>query len=264
MKVTLFTSNQARHVSLINRLAGICDELFCIQECNTIFPGQVDDFFRKSAVMQRYFEGVLAAEKSLFGEVDFCAPNVRSLSIKSGDLNRVPRPLIEKALDSDVYIVFGASFIKGWLIEHLVEHNAINIHMGVSPYYRGSSCNFWALYDNNPQYVGATVHKLSRGLDSGPMLYHCIPTHQGENPYQFTMKSVLVAHSSLAERIADGSLFEMPEVTQTREDEVRYTRNADFTDAVVEEFFAKNLDAAAIRERLERVDYPALLNPYFG
>ena len=33
--------------------------------------------------------------------------------------------------------------------------------MGVSPYYRGCDCNFWALYDNNPHLVGATIHICS-------------------------------------------------------------------------------------------------------
>ena len=47
--------------------------------------------------------------------------------------------------------------------------------MGVSPYYRGTSCNFWAIYDDNPSYVGSTIHLLSKGLDSGDILFHCIP-----------------------------------------------------------------------------------------
>src|SRR5690606_39404976 len=74
----------------------------------------------------------------------------------------LPIYVLADALDSDVYVVFGASYIRGPLIDYLVARGAINIHMGVSPYYRGSSCNFWALYDGRPEYVGATIHKLSR------------------------------------------------------------------------------------------------------
>ena len=74
-----------------------------------------------------------------------------------------------------MYIIFGASYIKGWLIDFLVENNAINIHMGLAPYYRGNSCNFWALFDDKPSYVGATIHKISKGLDNGPILFHCLP-----------------------------------------------------------------------------------------
>ena len=48
--------------------------------------------------------------------------------------------------------------------------------MGISPYYRGTDCNFWALYDNNSHLVGSTIHYLSKGIDSGPILYHAIST----------------------------------------------------------------------------------------
>ena len=55
-----------------------------------------------------------------------------------------------------------------------IKNKTLNIHMGISPYYRGTDCNFWALYDNNPHLVGATIHLLSKGLDSGAMLYHAL------------------------------------------------------------------------------------------
>ena len=161
MKITVFTSNQPRHLSLIQQLASISTQTFAVMECNTVFPGQVDDFFRKSEVMQQYFGHVMAAEKSLFGDIHFLPSNARTLSIKGGDLNRLNAETLAPALESDVYIVFGASYIKGWLIDFLVDKKAVNIHMGVSPYYRGSSCNFWALYDHKPEFVGSTVHPVS-------------------------------------------------------------------------------------------------------
>ena len=109
----------------------------------------------------------MLSEVKIFDNIDFLPNNVYQLSIKNGDLNFLTKNQMSEALKSDIYIVFGASYIKGWLIEFLEKNNAFNIHMGLSPYYRGSSCNFWALYDNNPNYVGATIHMLSKGLDSG-------------------------------------------------------------------------------------------------
>ena len=46
--------------------------------------------------------------------------------------------------------------------------------MGVSPYYKGADCNFWALQDYKPQFVNATIHYLSKGLDTGDILYHAL------------------------------------------------------------------------------------------
>ena len=83
---------------------------------------------------------------------------------------------------SDLYIVFGSSYIKGRLINFLIKNKAINIHMGISPYYRGSDCNFWSLYDNNFHLVGGTVHLISKGLDSGPILFHT-RAKKNKNPH---------------------------------------------------------------------------------
>ena len=102
MKITVFTSNQPRHISLVNRLASIADEVYCVQESNTDFPGQVEDFYKKSDVMRTYFESVMSAERSIFGELSFFAPNVRSLSIKSGDLNSLSFDMLLDAMSSDV------------------------------------------------------------------------------------------------------------------------------------------------------------------
>ena len=51
MKITLFTSNKNRHNYLINLLSKISDELFVVQECETIFPGIVPGHYQASVIM---------------------------------------------------------------------------------------------------------------------------------------------------------------------------------------------------------------------
>jgi len=263
MKITVFTSNQPRHLAFVRRLSAISTQTYAILECNTVFPGLVSDFFNKSDVMREYFQNVMRAEKTLYGDVQFLPSNTRTLSIKSGDLNRLSYEALKDALSSDVYIVFGASYIRDWLVDFLVQHKAINIHMGVSPYYRGSSCNFWALYDEKPQYVGATIHFLSKGLDSGDMLFHALPTLNDENPFLFTMKAVEAAQLSLAERIGNRTLFGIASVPQDKALEIRYTRNADFTDDVASNFLARGLSNQKLRDSYSASEGYSLLSPFF-
>ena len=209
--------------------------------------------------MQSYFQNVIKAEKNIFGDIKFLPNNIHLLSIKSGDLNKLEKSQLRKALSSDVYVVFGASYIKSWLIDFLIEHKAINIHMGLSPYYRGSSCNFWALYDGKPGFVGATIHYLSKGLDSGDMLFHCLPKLKLEDsPYDFTMRSVLAAHQGLSKVIGNKTIFTLPKFKQDKSKEVRYTKNIDFNDAIVSKFFEKNIELDS-----EKILYPELLEPIF-
>ena len=260
MKVTIFSSNQPRHLNLAREFLKVSDQVFFVSEVNTVFPGQIDDFFTQSQVMQTYFKNVINSEKNIFGEIRFLPNNVRTLSVKSGDLNKLSNMQIHEALNSDIYVVFGSSYIKGWLIDFLVEHRAINIHMGLSPYYRGSSCNFWALYDSNPSYVGATIHYLSKGLDSGDMLFHCIPKLQNkDSSFDFPMRSVLVAQKALVSAVNDKSIFSMSSVKQNKDNEIRYTKNKDFTDEIAKEFLERNLQLNS-----DSFSYPELLNPIFG
>lgn len=264
MKITIFTSNQARHLHLINSMSEIADEVYAIQECTTVFPGKVDDFFHKSDVFQEYFSKVMESQKKVFGDITFLNKNVHSLSVKLGDLNNISLETLKPALQSDYYIIFGSSFIKGDLIDFLVKNQAINIHMGVSPYYRGSSCNFWASYQDNPHLVGATIHMLSKGLDSGDMLYHALPKPDKYDPFDLGMYAVKAAHESLVTRIADGSIFKYKPVKQNKNSEISYTKNKDFDDIVAKNYLNNLPTSEFIYKKLQNADTTLFLNPYFG
>lgn len=262
MKITVFTSNQPRHIGLINSLSKIADRVYAIQECNTVFPGKVKDFFDNSDIMNTYFKRVRDAETEVFGKVSFISGNVSHLAIKSGDLNSLSEDVLKPALDSDIYVVFGASYIKGWLIDFLVAHKAINIHMGISPYYRGSSCNFWAAYDGHPELVGATIHLLSKGLDSGSMLYHALPKAEALDPFVLGMKSVKVAQDSLVEKIANKDIYKYEPIVQDKTKEYRYSRSIDFTDEVAKDYLENLLSPEEVMEKLKNRDLDLLKNPY--
>lgn len=264
MKITVFTSNQPRHIGLINRLAEVSDMTFAVMECTTVFPGLVQDFYNKTEIMQKYFSNVIAAEKKFFGDINFTRPNVRSLSLKSDDLAFTQEVQLHEALQSDLYVVFGASFIKGWLVDFLIGKKALNIHIGVSPYYRGSSCNFWALYDFKPEYVGATIHLLSKGLDSGPILYHSLPKFTDDNPFEFTMRAVEVAQKSLVEQISNTNIHRFEPQVQNKKLEIRYSRHADFNDEVAAEFLKRSWSSQDLGRLLDKASRPELINPLLG
>lgn len=263
MKITVFTNNQPRHISLIRDLAGIADVVYAVIEVRTLFPGRSADFYKKSEVMQNYFANVLAAEKEVFGSVSFLPSNVRSIILKADDLNMLDLAALKEFLSSNEYIVFGASYIKDPLIDFLIAHRAYNIHMGVSPYYRGSSCNFWAAYDGNLDLVGATIHLLSKGLDSGDMFFHALP-EDAHKPFLLGMKAVSSAHKGLITYLKNGKLGSMKAVKQNRDMEIRYTRNSDFTDEVASDYLAHLPSLEKVKKIIENRDMSKFLDPYLG
>ena len=264
MKITVFTSNQPRHLALLSALASFGEEIYAIQECNTVRPGEVADFFRKSDTMRNYFQRVIEAESTIFGPGGFCPPQVRQRAIRMGDLNLLGLSDFGAALDADVFVVFGASFIKGKLADFLIQHRAYNIHMGSSPYYRGSSTNFWALYDGRPQYVGATIHLLSAGLDSGPMLFHALPPAGATDPFLLGMIAVRAAHQGLVQSLVKGTLQGMVPVPQDRARQLRYTRNTDFTDDVAAEYLRRLPSPEMIEESLKTRNMSDFVRPFIG
>ena len=71
----------------MRELSSIADTVYFVSEVNTVFPGKIGDFFKKSETMQEYFQHVIDAEKKVFGEIGFLPSNAKTLSMKSGDLN---------------------------------------------------------------------------------------------------------------------------------------------------------------------------------
>lgn len=261
MKITVFTSNQPRHISLIEKLSSITKDVFAVIETTTLFPGKTEDYYKKSPVMEEYFEHVINAEKQVFGEPRFLPKYVRTLNIKMEDVSRIPLNLLSESLNSDLYIVFGASYIQGALADFLVSHGALNIHMGISPYYRGSSCNFWALNDQNIHLVGATIHLLSKGLDSGNILFHALPSYD-KDPFVFGMKAVEAAHKGLISRISDKTIKKLKPIVQNKKAEIRYTRNADFTDEVAKKYLNSMPSAKKILEGIKKRNASLFYNQY--
>lgn len=74
-----------------------------------------------------------------------------------------------KSLRPDVILVFGTSVVSDKILS-LAREVAINMHTGISPYYRGAGCAFWPLYYDQPHMIGATIHECTCDIDGG-MIY---------------------------------------------------------------------------------------------
>ena len=258
MKITLFTKNNIRHNFLINLLSDVADELFVIQESETIFPGQIKGKYDVSPLTAKYFEKVNIAQLKLFSNtyINPKKSKIKILPIKLGDLNKCSLRFLADFLKSDLYIIFGSSYIKGELINFLIKQNAINIHMGVSPYYRGTDCNFWALFDNNPHLVGATIHLLSKGLDNGPILYHAM-SNLRNNPFEYSMSTVKAAFHSIVDKLKTNKFFDISPIEQDKNKEIRYTKKEDFNEQIIEKYLNKNIDLS-----FTEFDKKLLKDPY--
>lgn len=66
----------------------------------------------------------------------------------------------------DIIVVYGTSIIKSNIFEK-AGIITLNMHTGLSPYYRGDSTLFWPVYHNDAEHLGVTVHELVASVDGG-------------------------------------------------------------------------------------------------
>ena len=67
MKITIFSGNQSRHLNLAKTLSCLCEEIFFISECTTVFPGEVEDLYKKKDKIKKYFLNVKKLKKYIWG-----------------------------------------------------------------------------------------------------------------------------------------------------------------------------------------------------
>ena len=68
----------------------------------------------------------------------------------------------------DLGIVFGTRILKKELFS-LPKKGMINIHQGLTPWYRGQPPGFWELY-NEESESGITIHQVTEKLDAGAII----------------------------------------------------------------------------------------------
>jgi hypothetical protein len=78
----------------------------------------------------------------------------------------VVRRLVE--VRPDILVCHGTMMVRDSTIEGV--RFPLNIHYGLSPWYRGSRCTEWALATGDVLNIGVTVHRLTKDIDGGAVL----------------------------------------------------------------------------------------------
>jgi methionyl-tRNA formyltransferase len=93
----------------------------------------------------------------------------------------------------DFVILYGSSIIKPPLLD-FYRDKMINLHLGLSPYYRGSGTNFWPLVYRQPECVGATIHMAVQSVDAGAILAQVRPAAEADDrAHELGTKTIIAA-----------------------------------------------------------------------
>jgi phosphoribosylglycinamide formyltransferase-1 len=84
----------------------------------------------------------------------------------------------------DLLVAYGCSLIREPLLSAF-KGRFLNVHLGLSPYYRGSGTNYWPLVNEEPEYVGATFMYIDAGIDTGEIIHQIRARYSwGDTPSQ--------------------------------------------------------------------------------
>lgn len=192
---------------------------------------------------ERYF-----GQKAAFLETSVdCA--VRRLP--PGRLNAADTLAFLEEAGVDTVVVYGTNLIRPPLLDRW-PGRMVNMHLGLSPYYRGTATNFYPLLNEEPEYVGATIHLIDAGIDSGPILRHARPEIVADDrPHTIGCKTILAGIEAMIGVLRDLDTGAVRPVPHWRVDRPRLYLRKDYHPRQVVDLYRK-LDAGLIPKYVER------------
>ncbi|WP_031548009.1 formyl transferase [Salinicoccus luteus] len=129
--------------------------------------GQVIFSLYSKAFLKKEAEERIQTIQKMYGLDDTDIPEDRIRFIHSVNSKDMKDRIRE--VDPDLIIINGTPIIKDEILS-VTDAKFVNIHVGITPKYRGVYGGYWALYNNEAELAGVTTHFVDAGIDTGEVL----------------------------------------------------------------------------------------------
>lgn len=130
-----------------------------------VVAGQLAFLVYDRLVIRRRSRPKIAA---LLAGHDIRPPDDRLPVIEVESVNGAEVTVLLQDKQPGVVVVSGTGIIAKRVLK--LAPTFINIHVGITPRYRGVHGGFWAVYEGRPDLAGTTVHLVDPGVDTGAIL----------------------------------------------------------------------------------------------
>lgn len=209
MRIGVLTSTETRHRHFAQVMRACFDVVAIGYEETGYTPVTVVGAgleAHEAGIVAEHFAERVRQEKAYFGLLsDFVldGPTCRTVSLKPGELNSEHTAAFFEAARVDVILVYGTNLIRPPLLERF-SGRMVNMHLGLSPYYRGTATNFYPLLNEEPEYVGVTIHLIDPGIDSGQIIAHARPVIEPDDrPHTIGCKTIQAGIDKMVAVLAD-------------------------------------------------------------
>jgi folate-dependent phosphoribosylglycinamide formyltransferase PurN len=178
VKLLVLCGSHPRHLFVAQQLITYGVETLVIQMVREeLIPSLPDGTGEQDAFnFNRHFIDRSNAETREFGldPLLSCKEKYINHKISRDELNsdRVLRTVND--YNPDFCIIFGTDLIKLPLMS-ILPRNTFNLHLGLSPWFRGSATLFWPFVMLQPQYAGITIHRIVEKPDAGEIIHQACP-----------------------------------------------------------------------------------------
>ena len=253
MSVILLTGDQRRHRYVANRLAERIDLEAIVVEEQSLGTAQ-NLASEDQRLIDAHFAMRDAAEARYFGPVaPWPLAHDRILAVPRGSVNDASGWV--SRFPARVLLLYGTSKVGGELLTSF-EGRVVNMHLGLSPYYRGTATNFWPLVNGEPECVGVTVHLATDQIDGGPILIQGRPdVLESDSAHDLGCRTIAVGADLLAGAAIDVLHGRQKAVTQRGGG--RYYRTRDFCASALRQMqrnFDEGMLAAFLAEQSQRLE----------
>jgi hypothetical protein len=197
MKVGILSSVETRHRYFVQALREQVNVVAVAYERTGYSPADTVKYDltpEEDRIVARHFAERARQEEVYFGaNAEFVEPSegCAVLHIEPGRLNTPDTLRFLESAGVEAVVVYGTNMIREPLVARW-PGRMINMHLGLSPYYRGTATNFYPLLNEEPEYVGATIHLIDPGIDSGPIVRHRRPEIVADDgPHTIGCKAIL-------------------------------------------------------------------------
>lgn len=206
-KIVILTGSEIRHEYFRKKIASDNRISVLASFCEGVEKSLENRVRRNSCSSKleiQHIEARLQSEKDFFSHyISIVDDKSKPKFIPKGAINEISiiDQIIE--LNPDLLVCYGSSLIKSKLLNKF-ENKFINVHLGLSPYFRGSGTNIWPLINGVPDMVGATFMYMDAGIDTGEIIHQIrADIFLGDSPHSIGNRLILKMTSTYAEIIAE-------------------------------------------------------------
>lgn len=211
MKIVLFTRNRPyqiyliNHLSKVNLLHSVIQEIPKIEkikfnsklkfrvikyyrEVKKVFKEPLYYFKKKKVITDLYGNQEIMNKRILKHQFEYIEDEkLKILNVESIN-NDVCYDYL-KEIKPDIILIFGTGIVQQKILK-LASICSLNLHFGISPYYRGGDTLLWPCVNNDFEHLGITIHEPIDKPDAGPIVFtEKIMIDENDNIYSLHLKA---------------------------------------------------------------------------